>query len=262
MADRHGELSGRVAIVTGGAAGIGAAACDALAERGAAVTVADVAEEINEVADRIKSSGGAAQAVTTDVSDQGQVEGMVQRTVDEFGRLDFLLNVAAVAGPTENVWESDPQAWGQAASVDLFGTFMPTRAALPHMLERGSGRVLTVTSGLGYMPTPQTSAYGSSKAGVIHFTRILANELLGTGVTANAVDPRLVGTALATEFPEMGGGGAGPQWGPRPQDPWEPARLLVWLCGPVGSWINGQVVDVYNPIVRGLLQLPVTVTYS
>ncbi len=155
MADRHGELSGRVAIVTGGAAGIGAAACDALAERGAAVTVADVAEEINEVADRIKSSGGAAQAVTTDVSDQGQVEGMVQRTVDEFGRLDFLLNVAAVSGPIVNVWLADPQAWGQAASVDLFGTFMPTRAALPHMLKQGSGRVLTLTSGLGYIPTPR-----------------------------------------------------------------------------------------------------------
>ena len=262
MADRHGELSGRVAIVTGGATGIGAATCDALAERGAAVTVADVAEEINEVADRIKSSGGAAQAVTTDVSDQGQVEGMVQRTVDEFGRLDFLLNVAAVAGPTENVWVADPQAWAQAPSINLFGTFMPTRAALPHMLEQGSGRVLTVTSGLGYNPTPQTSAYGSSKAGVIHFTRILATELLGTGVTANGVDPGLVGTELATDIVAGLGGEAGPQWGPRPQDPWEPARLLVWLCGPVGSWINGQVVDVNNPIVRGLLQLPVTVTYS
>jgi 3-oxoacyl-[acyl-carrier protein] reductase len=130
------------------------------------------------------------------------------------------------------------------------------------MLERGSGRVLTVTSGLGYIPTPQTSAYGSSKAGVIHFTRILATELLGTGVTANAVDPRLVGTALSTEFPEMRAGGAGPQWGPRPQGPWEPARLLAWLCGPVGSWINGQVVDIYDPIVRGLLQLPVPVTFS
>lgn len=263
MADRHGELSGRVAIVTGGAAGIGAATCDALAERGAAVTVADVAEEINEVADRIKSSGGAAQAVTTDVSDQGQVEGMVQRTVDEFGRLDFLLNVAAVTGTTENVWLADPQAWAQAPSINLFGTFMPTRAALPHMLERGSGRVLNVTSGLGQNPTPQTSAYGSSKAGVTHFTRILATELLGTGVTANAVDPGVVGTALATDIVAGLGGGAGPpQWGPRPQDPWESARLLAWLCGPVGSWINGQVVDVNNPIVRGLLQLPVPVTFS
>ena len=262
MADRHGELSGRVAIVTGAAAGIGAAACDELAERGAAVTVADVAEGINEVADRIKSSGGAAQAVTTDVSDQGQVEGMVQRTVDEFGRLDFLLNVAAVTGTTEYVSQADPQAWRQAPTIDLFGTFMPTRFALPHMLEQGSGRVLNVTSGLGYNPTPQTSAYGSSKAGVIHFTRILAMELLGTGVTANAVDPGLVGTALATDIVAGLGGEAGPQWGPRPQDPWEPARLLVWLCGPVGSWINGQVVDVNNPIVRGLLQLPVTVTFS
>ncbi len=97
---------------------------------------------------------------------------------------------------------------------------------------------------------------------MIHFTRVLATELLGTGVTANAVDPRLVGTQLARQFGEMGGGGAGPQFAPRPQDPWEPASLLVWLCGPVGSWINGQVVDVYNPIVRGLLQLPVPVTFS
>lgn len=254
MTDSRGELSGKVAIVTGGSRGIGAATAEALASAGAAVTVAARSEEVLEqVVGGITASGGTAQAVPTDTSDEAQVQRMVDRTVSEFGRVDLLLNVAGVGGPNEVVWKADPTEWARASEIELVGTFLPCRFAVPHMVQQGSGRVLNVTSATSFVPTPRISAYASAKAGVNQFTRVLALELTGTGVTAIAVDPGLVETPLVVE--PQAWAGLFP-WRIRAQHPSEPARLLRWLCGPVGSWMNGQVVAGYDPTVRWILQLP------
>jgi 3-oxoacyl-[acyl-carrier protein] reductase len=254
-------LNGAVSIITGGGRGIGAATAEALAKAGAAVMLAArTTSEIEIIAERIRQTSGEAEAVTTDISDAKQVQRMVQRTIDAYGRIDFLINCAAIAGPAgQPTWEVDPKAWRQAIDVDLFGVFLTCHTVLPLMLRQGSGRVLNVSSGLGELVSPGTSAYSSAKAGVNHFTRVLAAELCGTGVTANVVYPGIVATGI---YPGVAAVGLrsrlpigrltedGPPILRRARRPSDVAPLLLWLCGPDTTGMTGEIVRIYDPLVQ------------
>ncbi len=247
-------LEGKVAIVTGGGGGIGAAAAKTLAEAGAKVAVAArTAKRIEEVALRIRRARGEALAVPTDVTDAGQVKALVRRTVGELGRVDILINCASVIEPVgKPVWEVDPADWRKAIEIDLIGVFLASRAVLPYMLRQGSGRLLMVSSPLGETIWPRVSAYCSAKAGVNHFTRILAAELDGTGVTANVVFPGLVETEGLQKFREsMYGDDKVPlRWKRMAQTPDGPALLLLWLCSPLSARINGETISATDPAVQ------------
>jgi NAD(P)-dependent dehydrogenase (short-subunit alcohol dehydrogenase family) len=163
-------LENQVAIVTGAGRGIGKAAALALARAGAAVVLAARSEgEINGTADEIKQQGGRVLAVPTDVSDMVQIDHLLVLTLRAFGKVDILINNAATVNPLGKVWEVSPRAWQQSLEVNLLGPFLCTRTVLPHMLERGSGRIINVSSGAAESNLEGASAYTAGKAGLERF---------------------------------------------------------------------------------------------
>lgn len=251
---RRGRLlEGKVAIVTGGGDGIGAAAAKTLAEAGARVTVAArTVKRIEAVALRIRRADGEALAVPTDVSDAGQVKALVRRTVEEFERVDILINCASVIEPVGKVWKVDPADWRKAIEIDLIGVFLISRAVLPYMLRQGSGRLLMVSSPLGETISPRLSAYCSARAGANHFIRILAAELAGSGVTANVVFPGIVETEGLHKFCEAvhGDDKVPLRWKRLARPPDVLALLLLWLCSPSAPSLNGETISATDAAVQ------------
>jgi len=203
-------LRGQVAIVTGGGRGLGRAVAEALAGLGAAVVVASRnAPELDGVVRVIRKAGGRALAQTADISDERQVEELVLATERWVGPATILVNNAGMAEPMAPLARSDPALWLRNISINVGGTYMPTRATLPGMLERGFGRIVNISSGAATRPSPGWTAYSASKAGVVQMTRSLAIELEGTGVTACAYNPGPLDTEMqerirrlsTTDFP-------------------------------------------------------------
>ena len=190
------KLDGKAAIVTGAASGIGRAIATTLGAAGAAVCVGDLDEEgSRRVAGEIERSGGRAIAVRADVSRADQVEALVRATAEAFGRMDILVNNAGLQHVAP-VHEFPLEKWNQLIGVMLTGTFLCTRAALPHMMTKRWGRVVNISSIHGLVASPFKSAYISAKHGIIGFTRTLALEVAEHGITANAVCPGYVRTPL------------------------------------------------------------------
>jgi NAD(P)-dependent dehydrogenase (short-subunit alcohol dehydrogenase family) len=250
---RERFLEGKVAIVTGAGRGIGAATAEVLAWAGAAVTIAArTAKEIEAVANRISRANGKALAVPTDVAAPEQVRALVDRTLDAFSRVDFLINIAgvvhAIGKPT---WEVDLAAWRQAIEVNLMGVFLTSHAVIPHMLRQRSGRLLNLSSRAAEMPINRASAYCTAKAGVNHLTRVLALELQGTGITANTFNPGPADTSTLDEvrsalFPNVSWW----TWETLRRDPIEPAGMVLWLCSPATSHMTGAFVSWNDPLVQ------------
>jgi len=162
------RLTDRVAVVTGGARGIGGAIAAAMAAEGADVVIADVL-------DAIARTGRRAVYVPTDVTDAAQIEAMVERALQEFGRIDILVNNAGVAGQCL-FHELTADEYDRVMAINLRGPFLCTRAVINHMLERGGGRVINVASQLGQIGGDEMVHYSASKAGVIGMTKALARE--------------------------------------------------------------------------------------
>src|SRR6266511_3750181 len=163
----QGRLAGKVAIVTGGGSGIGRAVARRFAAEGAAVAVADIAaDHAKAVAAEIQELGGRAFAMGVDVTDQQQVQALVDRAVSEFGGLDVLMTAAGVLG-FGSVVETEPDEWRRVIGVNLTGTYLCARSAIPPMVERGGGAIVTVSSSTGaHDAAPGTAAYVASKGGV------------------------------------------------------------------------------------------------
>jgi 3-oxoacyl-[acyl-carrier protein] reductase len=194
------KLLDRVAIVTGGARGIGGAIAVAFAGEGADVVIADrLGEDVaRPVLDAIAGAGRRALFVATDISDETSVSAMVDRAYDEFGEIDVLVNNA---GTFSQVFlhELSVQEWDRVMGVNLRGCFLCTRMVLPRMLERGRGKVINVASQLGQIGGTEMVHYSASKAGVIGFTKALAREVSTKGIHVNAIAPGPILTDMMAE---------------------------------------------------------------
>lgn len=192
-----GRLEGKVAVVTGGARGIGRSIVEAFAAEGADVAVADVLPEgeaapLLQVVERL---GRRGLYVRTDVSREGEVRGMVGEVIEALGRIDVLVNNAGVL--SQSPLEQMPvKEWDRVLGINLRGTFLCCRFALPHMLGRGEGRIINVASQLGQIGAPGLAHYSASKGGVIAFTKALAREVAARGVLVNAVAPGPISTGI------------------------------------------------------------------
>lgn len=235
------RFDGRVAVVTGGGTGIGAAHSRLLASRGAAVVVNDlVADDARSVAEAITLSGGQAVAVASDIADESGANATVDAAIDTFGRIDIVVNNAGVLRSSP-FGELSVDVWDRVVAVNLRGTFLVTHAAWPHMAQQGYGRIVSTTSNSGLLGVAGSSAYSAAKAAVWGLTRSLALEGAQLGIGVNAIAP-MAFTAMSAASKI-----APPSWRNGEGDDWS-RRLDVGQVSPVVAWLahedctlNGQV---------------------
>jgi NAD(P)-dependent dehydrogenase (short-subunit alcohol dehydrogenase family) len=184
------SLDGKVAIVTGGGHGLGLEIARALREAGALVVISGRDKQALADAEReLDQDGAAALAIPCDVRDEGAVGGLVESTVDRFGRVDVLVNNSGIAGPTEPVAGSDVAAWRDTVETNLIGTYLCCRAVLPAMIGQGSGSIVNIGTMTAKRPLFGRTSYAASKSALLGFTRTLALEAGEHGIRVNLVSP-------------------------------------------------------------------------
>ena len=191
------RLEGKTAIVTGGGVGIGRGISERLAEEGARVVIAQRRlDKAQEAAAEIVDSGGQALAVRSDVTDRTQVEAMMQAALDWSGGLDILVNNAGLSGMAKfsSFMELSEDLWDAILDANLKGVFLASQAAARHMIERGSGRIIHISSVMGLIGEEFAAAYCAAKAGVIGLTKVMALELARHGITVNCIAPGFIKT--------------------------------------------------------------------
>jgi NAD(P)-dependent dehydrogenase (short-subunit alcohol dehydrogenase family) len=196
------NFSGRKAIITGGARGMGAAAARAMLERGAKVCLWDAnADALAQKAQELAAFGPVMHRVV-DVSAFSDVAAAAQEANDQMGGLDILVNSAGIAGPNAMVEAFPPDDWARVMQVNLNGVFHCARAVVPFMKEHDYGRIINVASVAGKEGNPNASAYSASKAGVISLTKSLGKELAQTGIRVNAITPAVIKTEMLDDVTE------------------------------------------------------------
>jgi NAD(P)-dependent dehydrogenase (short-subunit alcohol dehydrogenase family) len=264
-----GELSGRVAVVTGAGRGLGRAVALALAEGGANVAaVARSADQLQATVaqasggaagDEGRGTGGRMVAFSTDVSRIEAVEALEAAVVSKLGQPSILVNAAGIFGPIQLIRDSDPRAWIETVMIDAMAPYLLTRAFLGGMIDAGWGRIVNITSAASlHPPGPLNSAYGTAKVALNQFTRHLAAEIAGTGVTANVIHPGDVKTDMWADIRDRVAG-MGPeadgyrQWAAWVEetggDPPEKAVALVLrLVSDEAKDINGRFNWIDDPL--------------
>lgn len=255
------ELKDRVAIVTGGASGIGRETALAFARAGAGVAVWDMAEERGAaLVAEIEGEGGTAAFFRVNVAVQSEVEARIVATLDKFGKVDILINNAGITRDAQLVRVKDGAVAGKMSeaefdaviNVNLKGVFNCTQAVVPHMIERGYGRIVSASSVVGLYGNFGQTNYVASKAGVIGMSKVWARELGKRGITVNVVAPGFIGTEMVQAMPEqvlanmvshtpVGRLGA----------PEDIAYAYLFLASEEAGFVNGAVLSVDGGLVLG-----------
>ena len=241
------DYSGKVALVTGAATGMGLATARAFAEAGAAVVLADIRKDIlQSEAEKLIGGGHKALAIQCDVSDDAQVSAMVRQTIEQFGRLDAAFNNAGVMAQLSPTADGSLADWDRVIGTNLRGVWSCMKHELAEMKRQGSGAIVNNASVGAQIAAPNIASYIASKHGVVGLTRTAALEYIKHGIRVNAVNPGLIETQIARDF--VGGdqeaydglknslpiGRLG-----RPE---EIAAVVLWLCSPAASYVVGHAL--------------------
>jgi NAD(P)-dependent dehydrogenase (short-subunit alcohol dehydrogenase family) len=186
------RLDGKVAIITGGARGIGKTYASALSNEGARIIISDILDS-SGIKQEIETKGGEVLALYTDVSNEESTNEMVYKTIERFGRIDILINNAALFADfgKKPFYEISVKEWDDVINVNLKGVFLCCKAVYPQMKKQGKGKIINISSGVFFSGAPYFIHYVTSKGGIIGFTRALARELGGDGINVNAIAPGL-----------------------------------------------------------------------
>lgn len=239
------SLVGKAAVVTGAGRGIGKAISLDLASAGADIGVNDVnAETIGSTVATIQAMGRKAVPLPADISDPEAVDEMMQRALDAFGKIDILVNNAGIARDNLLV-RLKKEDWDAVLGVNLTGTFLCTKAVSRHMMKQRSGRIISISSVIGFMGNAGQANYAASKAGIAGFTKAVARELAPRGVTVNAVAPGFIETEMTRAMPERARESIS-QLIPveRLGKPEDVAHCVRFLASEEASYITGQVIHV------------------
>ena len=239
-------LSGKVALITGSARGIGRAIAERFSAEGATVVINDVGSDAGavETLEALKAAGGKGSVEMFDVSDAAQVDAAVKRIVETHGKIDVLVNNAGITRDNLLLRMSEDE-FDAVIRVNLKGTFMLTKTVTRHMIKQRSGHVVNISSVVGLMGNAGQSNYAAAKAGIVGFTKATARELAGRNVTVNAIAPGFIKTAMTAALPEavqktflaqipLG----------RFAEPGEVAELALFLASDASSYITGQVIGI------------------
>jgi len=242
-------FEGKVFLVTGGASGIGKATAFKFAREGAGVVIADVSREGGrQTVQEISQMGGKASFIPTDVTKADEVEALVSRVKEVYGRLDFALNNAGIGHPSSLTHEIPEEIWEQVISVNLKGVWLCMKYELPQMMEQGYGAIVNMSSIGGLIGGPGLAAYGASKGGINQLTKVTALEYAKFGIRVNAVCPSITMTPLfeeaARNYPEAFKDMIDHQPLRRPAKPEEMANAVFWLCSDESSYVNGVCLPV------------------
>jgi 3-oxoacyl-[acyl-carrier protein] reductase len=239
------DLKGRVAVITGGAQGIGYAAAERMLQSGASVVLWDIdAARLASAEDALAKLGTVSTSIV-ELSLEADIAAATSIAVKAHGRIDILVNNAGVTGGNAPTWELSPEVWRRVIDVNLVGSFLTCRAVVPQMIQQGYGRIVNIASVAGKEGNPNASHYSASKAGLIALTKSLAKELATKGVLVNAVSPAAAKTAIfdsmtqqhidfmlskipMARFLEVG----------------EAAAMIAWLASEECSFSTGAVFDL------------------
>lgn len=246
-----GRLTGRVAIVTGGAKGIGRHYSQALAAEGARVMIADVADG-KDIAGEIAARSGANSVASAifDVSDEKAVKKLVAQTVERFGQIDVLVNNAALYAKLRpvKVTEIDTALWDQVMAVNVRGAFLMVKHVAPHMKERRTGKIINIASGTAYKGIPNMLHYVTSKGAIVSFTRALSRELGEFGIAVNTLAPGLIlsdtGMENTAHHDEMRAPVRNSRAFKRDGYPEDLLGALVFLASSDSDFVTGQTIAV------------------
>jgi NAD(P)-dependent dehydrogenase (short-subunit alcohol dehydrogenase family) len=239
------DLTDRVAIVTGGAGGLGRSIAERILLSGGSVSLWDV--DVAKLADAGNqlSNHGLIGTVALDLTESASVQAATEATVARFGKIDILINNAGITGGNAATWEIDPAAWRRVIDVNLVGSFLTSRSVVPVMLRQGYGRIVNIASVAGKEGNPNASHYSASKAGLIGLTKSLSKELATRGILVNCVTPAAANTDL---FAQMTPQHIEYMRSKIPMnrfvEPKEVAALVCWLASEECSFSTGGVFDI------------------
>ena len=239
------KLTGKTALVTGGARGIGQAIALRLAEDGADIVISDINKEgVLESVKAVEALGRKALAVEGNIAKQEDVEAMVQQSIDTFGKIDILVNNAGVT-KDNLLLRMKEEDWDFVLRINLTGSFLCSKAVAKYMVKQRSGNIVNISSVVGVMGNAGQANYASSKAGVIGLTKALARELAPRGVRVNAVAPGFIDTEMTRALPEEARNRLITQIPlTRLGTPDDVARCVGFLVSDAADYITGQVIHV------------------
>jgi 2-dehydro-3-deoxy-L-rhamnonate dehydrogenase (NAD+) len=239
------DLKNRVAIVTGGAQGIGLALTNRILASGGKVSIWDRDKPLLDKTLAALAVGDRVQGLTVDIADLAAVEGATKQAAAQFGKIDILVNNAAIVGPNAPTWEYPPEAFRDVVNVGLIGTFYCCRAVVPHMIAANYGRIVNISSVAGKEGNPKAPAYSAMKAAVIGLTKSLGKELATYNIGVNCVTPAVAKTTLAlSQAPDFLAMIVSKIPRGRMLELDEAASMICWLVSAENSFTTGAAFDL------------------
>ena len=239
------DLNEKVAVITGGAQGIGLAIAERMLDSGASVSLWDRDQKLVEETARSLESRGKVEAIVVDVTDLDSVKSATEKTKTSMGSIDILVCNAGIAGPTVKVWEYPPEEWQQVIDIDLTGVFYCLHTVSPLMIEQNYGRIVNVASVAGKDGNPNAAPYSAAKAGVIALTKSLGKELASYDIAVNCITPAAAKTRI---FDQISQQHIDYMLSKIPRNRFlkveEAASMVTWLCSAENSFTTGGVFDL------------------